>query len=573
MNFGIQLKKRGFFYTLFVLAFAILLICNIFIVWELQDRNKALEWVTHTYQVRENLQTLLLNIANIQIHVASSFKSKDNLFDTDHLKVQNNLLNLKAMTADNAEQQKRLNQLDPLLRTFFALLLKQQFSESSDFRSQINQIEKIIKDMDEEEINLLKIRKQISEQKQYKNFISIVVSTAIGYKFLILSFIAIIALTKKNDEQQKSLLNIEKEKLELHKFLSDKLNFSLVAAQIGDWDLNLETHTSERSLLHDQIFGYNSPLTDWTYEMFLDHVHPEDRDMVDLKFKEANEKEIPWEFQCRIYRADDKTLHWIWAKGKIVTIGQTKHMLGLVQDITDRISAEKEIEQYAIKLEKSNNELQQFAYIASHDLQAPLRVITSYLQLIERRYKDTLEKDIKDFIDFAVNAAQRLQNMIDGLLLYSRVETQGKPFENVDCESVLKQTLDNLKFVIEENKAEITHDSLPIIHADEMQMIQLFQNLISNAIKFHAEETPKIHISASNNKTEWLFSIQDNGIGIPPEFTERIFNMFEHLAGPKYPGSGIGLAVCERIVKRHNGTIWVESEAGKGSVFYFTIPI
>jgi light-regulated signal transduction histidine kinase (bacteriophytochrome) len=245
----------------------------------------------------------------------------------------------------------------------------------------------------------------------------------------------------------------------------------------------------------------------------------------------------------------------------------------LKNEILERKQAEKEIKRYAADLKISNDELQQFAYVASHDLQEPLRMISSYLQLIEYRYKDKLDKDADDFIEYAVDGAKRLQDLIGGLLEYSRVGTKGRSFELVDFGHILEQTLINLKVAIEESGALITHDPLPVLVADSTQLVQLFQNLIGNAIKFRSKETPRIHISADLRENEWVFSLRDNGVGIESQYKERIFNIFQRLHGREYSGTGIGLSICKRIVERHGGRIWVESEAEKGSNFYFTIPI
>jgi light-regulated signal transduction histidine kinase (bacteriophytochrome) len=241
-------------------------------------------------------------------------------------------------------------------------------------------------------------------------------------------------------------------------------------------------------------------------------------------------------------------------------------------EIAGRKKAEKEIIRYADELKRSNYELQQFAYVASHDLQEPLRMISSYLQLIERRYKSKLDQDADEFIEYAVDGAKRLQNMINGLLEYSRVETSGKSFEPVDCEKVFGDTLANLKVAIEENSAVITHDPLPTVMADRSQILQLFQNLIGNAIKFRAQEAPRIHVSAGHKGDEWAFSVKDNGIGIEEQYKDRIFDLFQRLHSRGYSGTGIGLSICKRIVERHGGKIWLESTIGRGSTFYFEIP-
>ena len=243
------------------------------------------------------------------------------------------------------------------------------------------------------------------------------------------------------------------------------------------------------------------------------------------------------------------------------------------QEIAVREQAERALERYAAELERSNQELQQFAYVASHDLHEPLRMVTSYLQLLEQRYKGKLDANADDFIHFAVDGANRMRELIQGLLAYSRVETQGTPLRAVDSEAVLEQVQKNLQIAIAENKALVTHDPLPTVTADAIQLSQVFQNLISNAVKFRGDRQPEIHVGVENNHTAWRFSVRDNGIGIESEYTERIFVIFQRLhTRHEYPGTGIGLAVCKRIVERHGGRIWVESEAGQGSTFYFTIP-
>lgn len=244
------------------------------------------------------------------------------------------------------------------------------------------------------------------------------------------------------------------------------------------------------------------------------------------------------------------------------------------RDITERKRTEKKLKQIMAELERSNAELEEFAYVTSHDLQEPLRMVSSYLQLLERRYQGRLDSEADEFIAYAVDGATRMRDMINDLLDYSRVDTRGKHFEPTDCEAVLDRTLENLKMVVEESGAVVSHDPLPTVMADNVQLIQLFQNLIGNAIKFCGKEPPRIHILAEQKGKEWVFSVRDNGIGIDPEYAERIFQIFQRLHSRKeYPGTGIGLAICRRIVERHGGHIWVKSQPGTGSTFYFTIPI
>jgi signal transduction histidine kinase len=239
----------------------------------------------------------------------------------------------------------------------------------------------------------------------------------------------------------------------------------------------------------------------------------------------------------------------------------------------ERKRAEEALKEKTEELARSNQDLEQFASVASHDLQEPLRMVTSYVQLLARRYQSRLDADAEEFINFAVDGATRMHTLINDLLAYSRVGTGGKPFEPTNCETILQQSLDNLQVTMEESGAVVTHDSLPTVMADDLQLGQLFQNLIGNAIKFHGEEPPRVHVSARPEGDRWIFSVRDNGIGIAPEYAERIFIIFQRFhSREEYPGTGIGLAVCKKIVERHGGCIWVESELGKGATFYFTLP-
>jgi signal transduction histidine kinase len=225
------------------------------------------------------------------------------------------------------------------------------------------------------------------------------------------------------------------------------------------------------------------------------------------------------------------------------------------------------------KLERSNKDLEQFAYVASHDLQEPLRMVTMFTQLLEKKYGNQLDQDARDYIQFAVNGSKKMQRLINDLLGYSRISTQGKNFKIADSASILKQSIENLQQLISENDAIITYDELPEIYCDESQILRLFQNLLSNAIKFRKEkETPKIHIHCQHLYNEYLFSVNDNGIGISSEFFDRIFVIFQRIEVlNKYQGTGIGLSICKRIVEWHDGKIWLESKENEGSTFFFTI--
>jgi PAS domain S-box-containing protein len=246
---------------------------------------------------------------------------------------------------------------------------------------------------------------------------------------------------------------------------------------------------------------------------------------------------------------------------------------GIIRDITERKKTEEKLANQTRDLARSNAELEQFAYVASHDLQEPLRMVANYTQLLARRYKDKLDANAHEFIAFAVDGANRMQRLINDLLEYSRVGTRGKEFAPTDCSSVLGHAIANLRGAIQAAGAIVTNNDLPMVVADAGQLIQLFQNLIGNAIKFHGPARPHVHISADRMESNWRLAVKDNGIGIDPQYAERIFIIFQRLHGySEYPGTGIGLSICKKIVERHGGRIWMESKPGQGATFYFTIP-
>jgi len=240
---------------------------------------------------------------------------------------------------------------------------------------------------------------------------------------------------------------------------------------------------------------------------------------------------------------------------------------------TERKVMEEALHRRTYDLEQSNQDLEKFAYVASHDLQEPLRMVSSYVQLLSRRYREKLDSDADEFIGYAVDGAKRMQILINDLLSYSRIGTRGNSFQVTNSEEALGCALVNLRSLVEESGTIVTHEDLPMIMADKTQLGQVFQNLIHNAIKFRGDDTPRVHVVAEKNSDEWIFSVRDNGIGIDPKYCDRIFEIFQRLHGRnEYAGTGIGLAVCKKIVERHGGRIWVDSEADTGSIFYFTMP-
>jgi PAS domain S-box-containing protein len=252
------------------------------------------------------------------------------------------------------------------------------------------------------------------------------------------------------------------------------------------------------------------------------------------------------------------------------------------RDITKRVEAEvaekkrEALERRAEELKRSSDELQQFAYVAAHDLQEPLRMVISYTQLLARRYKGRLDADADEFVSFAVDGGHRMQLLVQGLLAYCHVGTKGKDLRETSSGAALEEALVKLRGAIEDSGGVVTHDPMPTITADSVQLVQLFQNLVGNAIKYHGVDPPRVHVSAKRNRdSEWIFSIHDNGIGIDSQYFERIFVMYQRLHGQnrkEISGIGIGLALCKKIAERHGGRVWVESALGNGSTFYVALP-
>lgn len=255
-----------------------------------------------------------------------------------------------------------------------------------------------------------------------------------------------------------------------------------------------------------------------------------------------------------------------------VLVGTQYSFCAFVVDITERKALLKQLEDHKEELERSNSELQRFAYVAAHDLKEPLRTIVSYTNLLAEENKGKLSKDSQENMGFIVDAGKRMQQLIGDLLTYSRVETQGKPLVPTDCNDVFDLTAASLQTTITEAHGHVSRDELPVVLADATQLEQLFLNLLGNALKFHAEQPPEIHVSAGKDNGNWLFCVKDNGIGMDMKFADRVFQMFQRLHSmSEYPGTGIGLALCKKIVERHKGRIWLESEPGKGTTFCFTL--
>ncbi len=388
------------------------------------------------------------------------------------------------------------------------------------------------------------------------------------------------ALTEENENLRVEIENLRQEVL-INKRARDeigKVKTSLSEAQriakLGNWDWDIQLNTLFWSDEIYRIFGLKPREFGATYEAFLETLHPDDKEYVINMVNEALYGDSSYNIDHRIILPNGE-VRIVHEKGEVThESNKPIRMIGTVQDVTEIRKKEKELKTAYEAVLRSNEELEQFAYVASHDLQEPLRMVASYLQLLESRYGDKLNEDGKEFIYYAVDGAQRMKKLIQDLLSYSRIQSRGKPFEMIDLNNVLTDTLVVFKADIDDKILTIDSSDLPTVCADHSQMKLVFQNLISNGIKFRRSEVSNIHIDSKKDGEQWIISVHDDGIGIEPQYHERIFTMFEKLHSiSEYEGTGIGLAITKRVIHRHNGKIWVESELEKGSTFHISIPI
>jgi PAS domain S-box-containing protein len=348
-------------------------------------------------------------------------------------------------------------------------------------------------------------------------------------------------------------------------------------AHLGSWELDLLRDELTWSDEVYRIFGLQPQEFRATYSAFLERVYPDDRLEVDAAYSGSiKEGRDSYEIKHRVVRNDTGEIRWVHEKCQHMrdAAGRFIRSLGMVQDITEQKHAEEELRKLTEGLKRSNAELEQFAYSASHDMREPLRTITGFLRLLEKRYKGKLDEKANEYIDFTIEGVTRLDALLKDMAEFSRLDIRASKFKPVNASVALEQAIYDLRSAIGESGTEITYDLLPTVLGNESQMTRLFQNLISNSIKFRSKKKLRIHLSAEQKGNVLIFSVRDNGIGIDPKYFERIFIVFQRLhTREEYAGTGMGLAMCKKIVELHGGKIWIESEPGKGATFYFTLPV
>jgi C4-dicarboxylate-specific signal transduction histidine kinase len=357
---------------------------------------------------------------------------------------------------------------------------------------------------------------------------------------------------------------------------SERLQHLVETSKVIPWELDLETWQFTYVGPHAvSLLGY--PLEEWFQKGFWDaHIHLEDPDAL---YRLCAGSEGDHDFYCHMTARNGVTVH-LHCVAKIHCVAKTdfsdgpRALHGFMMDVTELKTTQDSLARHSADLATSNAELQQFASVASHDLREPLRMVSFYTQLLAKRYAGKLDSDADEFIGYALEGATRMGDLIQNLLDYSRISSFKREAAPTDCEAVFRKSMENLRIALTESNATVEHDPLPVVTGDVSQLGQLFQNLIGNAIKYRSRERPPhIRVSAREESAEWLFSVCDNGIGIEPQYFETIFGIFQQLhSREEYGGTGVGLAICRRIVERHRGRIWVESEPDKGAKFCFTIP-
>jgi PAS domain S-box-containing protein len=583
----------------FMLALAILGGAGIIFYFSVQKLIQDKQSIVHTYEVLGALSQGQNGLVNAESSRRGYILTGDSgyleTYEAGRKHVEAAIAHVRQLTQDNPSQQSLLNQLNPLVTKRLGLLeqsIKRFQQTPSDLTTQITltnqgkvvrqELQMVWDALEDNEQTLLQQRTTASNTSIRYLILVIALGYALGSVLLVWAYLLLktqIQIAKKLNEQL-----LKNEQL-LRLFIQH------TPAAVAMFDREMRYLLVSRQWLTSYNLDDQEILGKSYYEVFPDI--PERWQVIHQRCLhgaiERCEEDL---FQ----QADGATLWLTWEIHPwYAAANELGGVIMFTQNITGRKQAQQRLEVLNQELGRSNRELEQFAYIASHDLQEPLRAVIGYTQLLEREYPTHhLDESAYEYMDYIIDGAKRMQQLIQDLLSYSRISSHVQEFAPTDCNEVIQQVLRDLNVAIADHNAIITYDPLPTINADQTQLVRLFQNLISNAIKFHQPEiAPQAHVSAVRRAkeggsqgvgeveviaspsvilNEWLFSVQDNGIGIKPQYFDRIFDIFKRLhTCREFPGTGMGLAICKKIVERHHGQIWVESEPGVGTTFYFTI--
>jgi len=539
------------------------------------------QWVRHTHEVIENLERLMSALQNVQ----SSFRGmvitgKESYLGSYHANIASTEqydLTIRRLTVDNPLQQQRLPALEKLAaqlirfsdgvislrRTKGMQAAAETIGEGTGQRL-MDEFQVGIRDMQDEELRLLAVRSVGARRRMAQAKTALVFSSLMGL------FAATFAVWSVRRESSGRALVVEKlrESEEKYRSLIDGVQdyaiFTLdPGGKVISWNAGAERIKGYKA---EEIIGQD--FSRFYLQTDIDEGKPEKE--LHLAATSGRSELEHW----RVRKDGSR----FWANVVLTAARDSSGLLvgfsEISQDISERKKSEEHLIEKVAELKRSNDDLEKFASVASHDLQEPLRMVASFTQLLAKRYKGRLDSDADEFIGYAVDGSNRMQSLIKDLLTYSRAGSNGKILREISSADALKTALTGLRATIVESGAEVTQEGLPALTTDDGQLALVFQNLVGNAIKYRSAEVPRIHVSATKNGgNEWIFSVRDNGMGIEPQYFERIFVLFQRLHGQtEFKGSGIGLAICKKILERLGGRIWVESEPTKGSTFCFALP-
>ena len=538
-------------------------------------------WVRHSHEVIENLQGLLLAMEGIESSdrgfVLTGQESDLEPYRASLLRVEQYAAAVRKLTLDNPQQQRRLPDLERVaaeeiqfaemvisLRRTKGLDAAANAIESGLGQRTMDEFQGIVRGLQDEELRLLVLRNEDSKRRLAQTKTAVIFGSVLGLLIAIAGGWSVQRESTRRGLAEKHLAQMEGRYRGLLEAAPDAMVVVNPAGEIVLLNVQAEKqfgyHRDElvgqkvKNIIPE---GFAERLIAAGTRSAAEALAQQIGTGIELIARRKDGSEFPIEIMLSPLES---------AEGILVTAA--------IRDISERKKSEEHLLKTVGELKRSNDELQQFAYVSSHDLQEPLRMVASYTQLLAKRYKGRLDSDADEFIAFAVDGCNRMQGLIQDLLAYSRAGTTGKALCEVSGEDALQGALTNLRITIEQSGAVVSHDSLPAIRMDETQLTQVFQNLVGNAIKYRSAEVPRVHVSAKKTGgNEWIFSVRDNGLGIAPQYFERIFILFQRLHGRnEFEGTGIGLAICKKVLERLGGRIWVESQPEKGSTFYFALP-